>query len=65
MCRRKVASRRKAEDAIRSLVNAMVLQLESARVSNETLLVPDLLHSSEEIILREKKIKPSNEEVVG
>ena len=48
---RKVASRRRVEGAIRSLVNAKDLQLECGRALHETLLVPALIYSSETDIL--------------
>ena len=40
--------------AIRSLVNAMNLQLECARVLHESLLVPVLTYGTETMIWREK-----------
>ena len=42
-CSRKVASGRRVAGAIRSLVNAMDLQIECARVLHETLLAPVLI----------------------
>ena len=51
-CHRKVASERKVEGAIRSLVNARGLQLECERVVHEGLLVPVLLYGSETMIWR-------------
>ena len=42
-CSRKVACGRRVAVAIRSVVNAMDLQLECARVFHETLLVPVLM----------------------
>ena len=47
-CSRKVASVRRVAGAIRSLVNSRSLQLECARVLNESLLVPVLMYGSEE-----------------
>ena len=46
-CSRKMASGRRVAGAIRSLVNAMDLQLECARVLHETMLVPVLMYGSE------------------
>ena len=51
-CRRKVASGRKFEGAIRSFVNTRGLQLECARVLQEGLLVPTLLYARETMIWR-------------
>ena len=53
-CSRKVVSGRRVTAAIRSLVNAMDLQLECARVFNETLLVPVRKYSSETMLWTEK-----------
>ena len=47
---RKVAVGRRVADAISSLVNSRVLQLEWAKVLHETLLVPVLIYGSETII---------------
>ena len=46
-CSRKVLHGRRVAGAIRSLVNARDLQLECARVLQETLLVPFLMYGSE------------------
>ena len=43
-------SRRRVVDAIRSIVNARDLQLECARVLQETLLVPVFMYSSESVM---------------
>ena len=43
-----MASVRRVAGAIRSLVNSRSLQLECARVLNESLLVPVLMYGSEE-----------------
>ena len=51
---RKVASGRRVAVAIRSLVNAMDLQLECARVVHETLLVPVLKNGSD-MLWKEKE----------
>ena len=55
-CRRKVASGRRVEGAIRSLVNARDLQHECARVLHETLLVSFLMYGSETVLWKEKDI---------
>ena len=52
---RKVASGRRVPGAIGSLVNAKSLQLECARVLQESLLVPVLTYGSETTIWREKE----------
>ena len=52
---RKVASGRMVAGAIRSLINARDLQLESFRVLHETLLVPVFMYGSETMIWREKE----------
>ena len=49
-CSRKVASGRKVAGAIRSLVNAMDLQLECGRVLHKTLLVSVLMYASETML---------------
>ena len=49
-CSRKVASGRRVAGAIRSLINARSLQLECARVLNESLMVPVLTYGSETMI---------------
>ena len=49
-CSRKVVSGRMVASAIRSLVNARSLQLESARVVHESLLMPVLMYGSETMI---------------
>ena len=54
-CSRKVESGRRVAGAIRYLVNARSLQLECARVSNESLLVPVLTYGTETVIWREKE----------
>ena len=51
----KVMNGRRVAGAIRSLVNAMDLQLECARVSHETLYVPVLTCSSETLLWKEKE----------
>ena len=56
-CSRKVASWRRVAGAIRSLVSARDLQLECARVLDETLLVPVLTYDSETMLSKEKKEK--------
>ena len=48
-CRRKVASGWRIAGPIRSLVNALSLQLECARVLHETLLVYFLMYGSETV----------------
>ena len=53
-CQRKVASRRKVADDIRSPVNVKGLQLERARVLYEGLLAPVLIYGSETMIWIEK-----------
>ena len=55
-CNRKVASGRRVVGAIRSLVNASVLQFECARVLHETVLVPVLTCGSETMLWKEKEI---------
>ena len=55
VCSRKMASGRMVAGAIRSLVNARSLQLECARVLNDSLLVPVLTYGSERKIWREKE----------
>ena len=55
-CSRKVASGRRVTIAIMSLVNARDLQIECARVLNETFLVPVLTYGSEIMLWREKEI---------
>ena len=47
-------SRRRVVDAIRSIVNARDLQLECARVLQETLLVPVFMYSSETMLWKER-----------
>ena len=54
-CNRRVASGRRVAGAIRSLVNAMDLQLQFARVLHETLFVPVLMYGSETMIRRERE----------
>ena len=49
-CSRKVVSGRRVAGAIRSLINARSLQLECARVLQESLLVPVLTYGSETMI---------------
>ena len=49
-CSRKTASGRRVAGAIRSLINARSLQLECARVLNESLMVPVLTYGSETMI---------------
>ena len=54
-CSRKVASGRRRVDVIRSLVKARSLQLQCAKVLNESLLTPVLMFGCETIIWREKE----------
>ena len=54
-CNRKVASRRRVASAIRSLVYAMDLQLECARILQEPLFVPVLMYGSKTMIWKEKE----------
>ena len=54
-CQRKVASGRRVAYAIRSLVNAGVLQLECAKVLHEPLFMFVLMHGSETMIWKEKE----------
>ena len=49
-CSKKVASGRRMSGAIESLINAMDLQLECARVMRETLVVPVLMYGSETML---------------
>ena len=49
-CNRKLVSRRRIAGEIRSLVNARDLQLESARVLHETLLMLVLMYGFELIV---------------
>ena len=49
-CSGKVVSRRKDAGAIRFLINARSLQVECARVLQESLLVPVLTYRSETVI---------------
>ena len=49
-CSRKVASKRRVADAIRSLVNARYLQLECAGVLHETLHVSVLMYGNETML---------------
>ena len=53
-CCRKVASRRRVAGAITSLVNAMNLQVDCARVLHETLLVLVLMYGSDTMLWQEK-----------
>ena len=48
-------SGRRVAGAIRSLVNAMDLQLECARFLHETFLVPVLMYGSETMLWEEKR----------
>ena len=50
-----MASGRRVAGAIRSLLNAMDLQLECARVLHEALLVPVLMYDSETMLWKEKE----------
>ena len=50
-----MASERRVEGAIRSLVKARGMQLECARALNESLLVPVLMYGSETLIWRKKE----------
>ena len=52
---RKVASGQRVAGVIRSLVNARSLQVECARVLNESLLARGLMYGSETMIWREKE----------
>ena len=52
---RNMASGRRLAGAIRSLVNAVDLQLECARVLHETMLVPVLTYGSETVLWRAKE----------
>ena len=54
-CSRKVASGRRVTGAIRSLVNAVSLQLECAEVLHESLLAPVLAYGSQTMIWKEKE----------
>ena len=54
-CSRKLASRRRVAGAVRSLVNAMSLQLECARDLHESLLVVVLTYGSETMVWSEKE----------
>ena len=54
-CSRKMVSGRRVAGAIRSLVNAMSLELECARVLHDSLLMPVLTNGSEIMIWREKE----------
>ena len=54
-CSRKMASGRKVSAAIRSLFNARSLQLECARVLDDSLLVPVLPYGSETMKQRERE----------
>ena len=54
-CNRNVASRRRVAGAPRSLGNAIILQLECARVLHESLLVPVLTYGTETMIWRENE----------
>ena len=54
-CSRKVVSGRRVSGAIKSLVNAMSLQLECAMVLHESLLVPLLMYDSETMIWRKEE----------
>ena len=54
-CSRKMASEKRVAGAIRSLVNARDLQLESARVLHKTLLVPVLMYGSETMLWKEER----------
>ena len=54
-CSRKVVSRRRVADDIRSLVNARSLQLECAKVLHESLLMPVLMYGSKTLIWRGKE----------
>ena len=54
-CRRKVASGRKAEGAIRYLVNARSFQLECAGELDEALLVSDLLYADKTMVWSKKE----------
>ena len=54
-CSRKVASERRVAGAIMSLVNARDLQLEYARVLQETLVEPVLMYGSETMLWKDKE----------
>ena len=58
-CHRNMVSGRRVAGAIKFLVNARYLQLECARVLQETLLVPVLMYGSETMIWKERsRIRP-------
>ena len=50
-----MASGRRVAGAIRSLVNARDLEIQCARVSHETLIMPVLTYSSEIMLWKEKE----------
>ena len=50
-----MASGRRVAGAIRSLVNARDLQIQCARVSHETLIMPVLTYGSEIMLWKEKE----------
>ena len=54
-CSRKVASKRRVAGTIKSLVKAINLQLECARILHETLFVPVLMYGSETMLRKEKE----------
>ena len=54
-CSRKAASGRRVAGAIRTLVNARDLQLESARLLHETMLMPVLMHGTVTMLWIEKE----------
>ena len=54
-CSRRVASGWRVAGAIRSLVNARVLQFECARILHEALLVPVLIYGSKTMLWKEKE----------
>ena len=54
-CSWKVVSGRRVAGAIRSIVNAMDLQLECAKVLRETLLILVLMYGSETMLWKEEE----------
>ena len=54
-CRRKGVNGHKIAGAIRSLVNAIDLQLECARLLHEKFLVPILIYDNDSMLWKEKE----------
>ena len=54
-CSRKVASKRRVADIMKSLVNARNLSLEYARVFHETLFVPVLMNGNKTMLWKEQE----------